>query len=860
MIPLKLTLKNFLSYRDNVPTLDLEGIHVACLCGQNGHGKSALLDSMTWALWGKARGKNQSELIHYGYDEMLVDLEFLARDVHYRVVRRHSSSDGRRRQGASDLQLQVQAGDGFQPITGNSVRETQAKIDQLTGMDYDTFINSAFLLQGRADEFTSKPPGERKEVLARILALGLYDELQERAKERAGVKKARASSMEDELVAMREEISRRDDYTGDLDQVSRHLADVSERLESSKQELDALKLRAEDLRRKRDELEELGRRLPVLQGHISNFSQEIESAQGRIEAYQSLMQDKVAIEGGLAKLLQCRLRYEELSSSRDRFDELMKGKADLERHIDSARGGLEERIKELDRRMRVELRPKVNASSALSEKLEDESARLQKLGDDEQAIEQRRQRLQELAVDAGQIESLLQQLKSEGQELRYKLNLVKDTPKGALCPLCGTELGAQGAERLSQSCREQIEEKLRLYRESEGGLKVAEEEKLHLDRELPALDATLRRSQQDTQSAIASLDLQLKEAQAAEVELEHLTSDLADERRILEQGAFATQEHEQVRKLENQIAALGYDQTTYKHLNDEMKGLQPFEDRHRQLQDAMANLPHEQESLTRSQDMYQHLQGELEASGAKKREMEDQISELPHWEERLSQAEAAYHEHESVQQDLLRRQGELEGALKKVEALDREIGIKESDLNALREEQGIYQELAQAFGKRGVQAMLIETVLPRVEEEANVLLGRMTDNRMHVNLETQRGRRSGKGEPIETLDIKISDEMGPRSYELFSGGEAFRINLALRIALSKVLAHRRGAPLPTLFIDEGFGTQDTAGREKILDVVNAIEGDFQKIIVITHLDDIKEAFPARIEVQKEESGSTFWIS
>ena len=193
-----------------------------------------------------------------------------------------------------------------------------------------------------------------------------------------------------------------------------------------------------------------------------------------------------------------------------------------------------------------------------------------------------------MAVDAGQIESLLQQLKSEGQELRYKLNLVKDTPKGALCPLCGTELGAQGAERLSQSYREQIEEKLRLYRKSEGGLKVAEEEKLHLDRELPALDATLRRSQQDTQSAIASLELQLKEAQAAEVELEHLTSDLADERRILEQGAFATQEHEQVRKLENQIAALGYDQTTYKHLNDEMKGLQPFEDRHRQLQDAMA--------------------------------------------------------------------------------------------------------------------------------------------------------------------------------------------------------------------------------------------------------------------------------
>ena len=136
----------------------------------------------------------------------------------------------------------------------------------------------------------------------------------------------------------------------------------------------------------------------------------------------------------------------------------------------------------------------------------------------------------------------------------------------------------------------------------------------------------------------------------------------------------------------------------------------------------------------------------------------------------------------------------------------------------------------------------------------------MTDNRMNLNLETQRERRSGKGDPVETLEIKISDEMGPRSYEMFSGGEAFRINLALRIALSKVLAHRRGAPLPTLFIDEGFGTQDAAGRERILDVIGAIEGDFEKIIVITHLDDLKEAFQTRIEVQKEGASSTFWIN
>ena len=56
MIPLKLTLQNFLCYRDDVPTLDLTGIRVACLCGGNGHGKSALLDAITWGPLGQGPG------------------------------------------------------------------------------------------------------------------------------------------------------------------------------------------------------------------------------------------------------------------------------------------------------------------------------------------------------------------------------------------------------------------------------------------------------------------------------------------------------------------------------------------------------------------------------------------------------------------------------------------------------------------------------------------------------------------------------------------------------------------------------------------------------------------------------------
>ena len=73
-------------------------------------------------------------------------------------------------------------------------------------------------------------------------------------------------------------------------------------------------------------------------------------------------------------------------------------------------------------------------------------------------------------------------------------------------------------------------------------------------------------------------------------------------------------------------------------------------------------------------------------------------------------------------------------------------------------------------------------------------------------------------------------------------------------------AWRAGAPLPTLFIDEGFGTQDAEGRDRILDVIKAIEDQFERILVITHLDEVKEAFPVRIEVTRSNAGSTFSLS
>jgi exonuclease SbcC len=179
-------------------------------------------------------------------------------------------------------------------------------------------------------------------------------------------------------------------------------------------------------------------------------------------------------------------------------------------------------------------------------------------------------------------------------------------------------------------------------------------------------------------------------------------------------------------------------------------------------------------------------------------------------------------------------------------------------VKALAQERSLYEELRVAFGKKGLQAMIIESVIPELEDEANELLQRMTEGRMSMHFETQRDTKAGS--TIETLDIHISDEAGPRRYEMYSGGEAFRIDFAIRIALSKLLARRAGAQLQTLIIDEGFGTQDADGRQKLVEAINSIKDDFACIIVITHIEELKDAFPTRVDVYKTPDGSQILLN
>ena len=161
---------------------------------------------------------------------------------------------------------------------------------------------------------------------------------------------------------------------------------------------------------------------------------------------------------------------------------------------------------------------------------------------------------------------------------------------------------------------------------------------------------------------------------------------------------------------------------------------------------------------------------------SKKQELSLEITDLPQVSNDLRQAETEVKRLTGEQKQVQEKIGGIKGKLEYYTRREPEKSEKEKQLNLAVKEAAIYHELAEAFGKKGIQALLIETALPEIENEANRLLARMTDNRMHVKIETQ--KETQKGDVTETLEIKISDELGTRNYEMYSGGEAFRINFA----------------------------------------------------------------------------------
>ena len=1022
MIPLQLTLKNFLSYRN--ATLDFRGLHTACICGANGAGKSSLLEAIAWSLWGESRAATDDHLIHTSNKEVRVDFIFQKDGQTYRVIRSHQRGQ------TTGIEFQVQTPQGFRVLTERGKRATQQAIVQCLKLDYETFVNSAYLRQGKADEFMLKRPTERKQLLASLLKLDRYDELAERAKERSRQFKAQADLLQPHLQGMEVQLKEQEKIALDLVNLEEAIAHLQSSQKIARQQLQSWQVLSHQQQTQQQQLDWHRSQYQHLTQDCQRIEQELSTAKGQLREVETLLQQEQAIAktythfqylqtqeqklaGKFTAYQTAREQLQRLLSQKSQqVDELQKqlrfAQAQLEalcqqeqelQQVLSRQGEVEaglERLRQArDRlayynRIQLQVAPLLQRRSQLQSQIDRSQARLSaKLEEIRVSHEQLRQeqaRSPQLHTAAQEIADRIQQLENKriyqqrvlekGQERRHfmerlqanqrnyevqlseinqKIQMLErksgdravgeqlqreDEPVNSQfppCPLCDRPLDEHHwnlVQQKHQTQQQEILNQIWVVRDqlaiSEREIQILRQEYRDLDRELSNLTPALEKRGQ--------LQAQLEFTSEISVRLQNLSAEAANLENSLRTGDYAAQFFAELRLLEERLQQLHYDEkdhalargqvdrwrwaeikqaeiktaikrqaqihsqrpeleTQVSQLSHQLQQLQTTSKLQQQIeaiehhiaeinynleehdsirnalrQERSAQLRHQQMLHAKQQhpqlanvscELEVRLQGRLKEREQIASEIEDftqQLAQNPDAKTGMETLDLQIQRQREKLDEYLANKGRIQQQQQHLVALKKQYIVQQQQFQIAQRNYRVYQELARAFGKKGIQSLMIENILPQLEAQTNSLLAKLSGNQLHVQFVTQKVGRSDKEKLIDTLDILIADDRGTRAYETYSGGEAFRINFSIRLAIARLLAQRAGTSLQMLIVDEGFGTQDTEGCKRLVAAINAIAPDFACILAITHMPYFKEAFQSRIEVYKNQEGSQLSLS
>ncbi len=1032
MIPESLTLKGFISYREK-QTLDFRCFHVALITGENGNGKSSLLDGITFALFGLARGvegtrKGVADLVTNGENSLYLRFQFLQDGKRYAVTRKFDKI-----KNSSNVILEQEKDGIFANISENSIRETDRKIMQILRMNYETFLITSFILQGKSDYFTTMNSTERIEVMKEMLFLNLYERAREVARERINNLKSDINAMQKLNETIRNETNVEQEVREKLEGVKREKDAIEENLallKKRKAELDDKRIEKEKLH---TQLKEKHRAYSENANRLNEKKEKAIKLEQEIAEYRSLLERQDEIRASYKEYVDIKARYEKMLARKNELESLLKSLELVMQKVESDRKLIEQNaiekkknlheLKEKATFLRKEISKNEKESSEkeailvevkdrakeISAELEQISGKLknkmaqkeekQNLVSELSRIKERvkereestRRQIAEVEKAIDQLDSLLKAAKVEEAERECKTcaevfeslkskkekaeleeqNLIKEMQALNLemssfdekiraldekldllkegegkCPLCGSPLDEMHRREILEDTERQR--------------KVLEEKSSSLIERISLINKRIAQIEKVTEEAIANASKKYEEARvkyerlkSANEEKEIQKKKALEKRQLLIQELEKIETEEEIKAiktLEGRIAALGNPEIEMETLNAEKNRAEAIQ---KELSDKVSSLiteisvlkstienarktaeeieqqakvleaevealeyslksmeyekPHKDEieklkaqisGIEFSEDDFKRVSRELEEKAsvevqAKKLEeailksesllrmREDLLSEIRILEDKLKfeleainairstvnkfdgiedECSKLQKQIDEIAAELKKKEQEfyvLSQSLKRIEERRAELQENEKAVGEKQKKLAVLQVCENMFGKEGIPIYLINSVIPRIEEYSNELLSAMSGGRMRVKFNTLRETKTGEK---TTLEINVYDSGERRRYELFSGGEQFRINLAIRIGISRFMSSIVNSPLEMLVIDEGFGSQDETGKERILTEINTIKNLFKKVLVITHMGDVKENFPYEIRVVKDSRSSRLLVA
>ena len=872
MIPLSLSISGFLSYRDPV-ALDLTTVELACISGANGAGKSSLLDAVTWALFGVARKRDEA-LINAQSNAAEVSLVFAYEGNIYRVQRslprgkttilefhilQEKEPRVENRNPSTILASRFSTLGAWKALTERTLRDTQARIEGILRMDYETFTNASFFLQGKADLFTQQRPGDRKRILASILGLEIWETYRQRAAERRKALEAEVAALQGRLAEIDAELSEEKARKAHLKELQAELERLSKSRQVQEKALESLRLVAANLAERRKGVEALARNLEAAYRQLAELEERRSGRDQERQTHQKTLAQAAQIEADYQAWQQARADIEYWDEIASRFRQHEKRRQAPLDEINATRAGMLQEKQTLEKQQLT-----VSDQGSTASQLQTALAESQK------ALDQANEQITRRSEFEAELETARQRqadAKAENPLLREKMEELKtrieqlSRAEGAECPTCGQPLGVYERQTLIDSLSIQGKEMGDRYRLNQALLKDADQNVKLLEAQIDTLTKAEAEQLVQTEN-MARLNARLEAIQQAIVQWETQGAPRLNEVTLnLQLETFTPEARQRLAEIDAELKAIGYDAAAHDEARRREVEGRRSETALRSLERAQAALAPLEREIAGLDTQMATLKKDVERQQA---EYDEAAASLAEAEAQVPDVAAAEREYLAAKELENRLHMDLGAAQQKVQVLD-SLKKRRKDFEAQREELarlvGRYKQIERACSKDGVPALLIEQALPEIETRANNVLDRLSGGSMSVRFITQAAYKDRRREDLkETLDIQISDGAGTRDYEMFSGGEAFRVNFAIRLALSEVLAQRSGARLQTLVIDEGFGSQDTLGRQRLVEAINLVHPDFAKILVITHIDELKDAFPTRIEVEKTDRGSAVKVT
>ena len=844
-------------YREDVPSLNLEPVHIACISGDNGYGKTALLDAITWAIWGKARAKTQDELVNVARNTMFVELDFFAGESRYRVTRTYTKGRGAS-SGKSELNLSIIIGNTVTSLMANTIRETEEKIVNLLNMDYETFINTSYLKQGDSNRFTSSRPTDRKKILADLLDLSYYERLESASKQHSrqlqNDVEVQQSVIEHKSSAVQEKeliLEKLETYKKESQNLLSEEQSLSKELEDLNQKRQTLLVETSNKKTMVDQIDTSEKEIGMMLVQEMRWKKEL----GELKILLSRSEE---IQSTYKEYQDLRSEYGRSSTLISDFHKINAEKIVIEKTIAIETLKLESQISNKSNRIKTDLQPLVDGIPKLLREINLANTALQNLEIEFSETEHLLNKANALSEKVTILQISNKTLLTQMSDSRNRFDMINHAE--ATCPLCLQSLSTGNKQHIRDGLQSEGKTSKIEYESNLEKIQALTDRKDELITQNELQQTILVRKKTETGKIQYDLMNQLGKSEDSSIELSSLKLNLVQMEEELNSERFCSEELNRLKILDSKLKKLEDTEKNHSHLESKLESLSPYLELHAQLQGSRDRLLSVTQSVEDTKSIREARQLQTETWKLELVRIEKILTEEWDFDQKINliQSKIKKVKGQSLYAVTMREQARYQ--IEQIVKAEEDIKSMELEIFKTNEDVQLYEELASAFGRNGIQALMIERAVPMLENTAKELLARLSDNKMTIKLELKEGRIDrATGLPSEELNITISDEQGTRSYETFSGGETFRIDFAIRIAMSKLLASRSGSPLPILFIDEGFGSQDTIGQGRLIEVIQSISEDFEKIIVITHVDSMKENFDQQIEISKTEYGSVFTL-